>query len=125
MHAIPYSNFKNKFLFYLLVRLLNLKITKDFLDLINDILEKIFVFEKDIEIIKDDIFCKIDKNKITKIIVPESVLSIELKQPLNNVKELIILSKNITLKSFFRFKYRIIKKITLHEIVYKKYHVFF
>lgn len=76
--AIPYSNFTNEYLLFILNNILNKKTTKDFNDLIKSIItiyyNTTYIFDKDTEIIEDDMF----KNcsNLENLIIPDTIISI-------------------------------------------------
>lgn len=71
--AVPHYNDTNKYLLYKLLKLLNLKTAKDFLELIKEILQNdtVYIFEKNTNVIKHSMF-KNNKH-LTEVIIPDIV----------------------------------------------------
>lgn len=96
--AIPQYNFSNNYILFLLIKLLKIKTVKNYTDLIFKInkifLESVYIFEKDLQIIKKELFYE---TYIEKIIMPDTILEIEDKAFMNcNYLKEVVISNSLT-----------------------------
>lgn len=75
--AIPYNNYTNKYITFLLLKIFNLKLVKNFNDYIKKILDlytnKTYIFPKNITKIENYAFCF---GVFKEVIIPDTVVSI-------------------------------------------------